>query len=428
MVVFVCGSCNESLKKNSVSLHLNRCRAPVISCCDCNKEFTDNSYQSHNQCISEDSKYGPESQRVYGNNDKGKLKQDVWLNKIKETLKTMKLSGRAEMALNRLLEYPNIPRKQSKFENFANSCLQINSPDLIGQLWSICDSANKAVAGGETKPVENKAQAQPKETTSPNDGVKEDSKSNKKEKKKKMKKNEEETESGISADKEEKSEEPNETQGTESSGQNNGIGDNVKKSKKKMKQVNKEENQETQETNGDEKDKMETEQTEKTDSITEPEPKLDEEMVENEGDKSKKKLKKKKKRNHSETEENDQSNGQVNGNANENGQRKKSKPDEEVESTLDEKIEQDLSTIEGMINELKNDPDNQISWFKQLKRQIKEKETVDLKDFKKMIKKLKKEYELKEEFTDLIAKAKTKLMKRHNYSVSEGQIQYKHLF
>ena len=41
MVVFTCGQCNESLKKNQVEKHYqSRCRnCNVLACVDCGKDF-----------------------------------------------------------------------------------------------------------------------------------------------------------------------------------------------------------------------------------------------------------------------------------------------------------------------------------------------------------------------------------------------------
>ena len=176
MVVFVCGDCNDVLKKNAVDNHLNRCSCSVISCCDCGKNFSDDAYKAHTQCITEDRKYGPQDEKNVNIPDKGQKRQQDWLNKIKEAVSKVNLSGPTEMALNKLLEYPNIPRKKSKFINFASSCVGIRKPEVVEQIWSIFEEANKSTDESklnESKPDESKpdefkpedSNDEPKETT-----------------------------------------------------------------------------------------------------------------------------------------------------------------------------------------------------------------------------------------------------------------------
>ncbi len=58
MVFFVCEGCNETLKKNQVDQHAQRCRSCYrVSCVDCQKIFEGDDYKSHLTCISEDEKY-----------------------------------------------------------------------------------------------------------------------------------------------------------------------------------------------------------------------------------------------------------------------------------------------------------------------------------------------------------------------------------
>lgn len=50
MVSFVCGSCQDVVKKPQINKH--RCRNPSFSCVDCNTDFDAKSVQSHSSCIS----------------------------------------------------------------------------------------------------------------------------------------------------------------------------------------------------------------------------------------------------------------------------------------------------------------------------------------------------------------------------------------
>ncbi len=50
MVVFTCNACGDSIKKNKVDAHLRACRScSVLSCMDCGKDFTRESYNQHNR-------------------------------------------------------------------------------------------------------------------------------------------------------------------------------------------------------------------------------------------------------------------------------------------------------------------------------------------------------------------------------------------
>lgn len=142
MVVFICGGCNESLKKNKLENHLTRCSSDVVSCCDCGKEFHDDSYKKHNICITEDQKYGPQTDKNCSEVSlaKGQSKQNDFTKLFQKAIKKAKVSGMLEMALNKLTEYPNVPRKKAKFEKFMQSCVGISNVQVIADAWKIVES------------------------------------------------------------------------------------------------------------------------------------------------------------------------------------------------------------------------------------------------------------------------------------------------
>lgn len=80
MVFFTCDYCNETLKKNKVEQHMNRCRQCFsVSCIDCSKMFEGKSYARHTSCISEDEKY----QGALYKGKKNKLTpQQLWMNAV----------------------------------------------------------------------------------------------------------------------------------------------------------------------------------------------------------------------------------------------------------------------------------------------------------------------------------------------------------
>ncbi|KAJ1610962.1 nitrogen permease regulator-like protein [Cryptosporidium canis] len=66
MVSFVCGNCQDVLKKNKVDSHcVGRCRnAWEFTCIDCNSTFEGFDYRNHNSCITEEEKYCGKFKRV----------------------------------------------------------------------------------------------------------------------------------------------------------------------------------------------------------------------------------------------------------------------------------------------------------------------------------------------------------------------------
>ncbi|XP_068635438.1 UBP1-associated proteins 1C-like [Aristolochia californica] len=62
MVWFQCEDCGENLKKPKLPNHFRGCSATKLSCIDCGEMFTQQSVQSHTQCMTEAEKYGPKGQ------------------------------------------------------------------------------------------------------------------------------------------------------------------------------------------------------------------------------------------------------------------------------------------------------------------------------------------------------------------------------
>ncbi|CAG2216982.1 LYER [Mytilus edulis] len=118
MVVFTCSQCNESLKKNQVEKHFQtRCRnCNMISCVDCGKDFWGDSYAEHIKCISEEEKYSGRIINQKANANKGEVKQEQWLEKVQVAIDKCITNPRLKGVLERMKDYPNIPRKKAKFE------------------------------------------------------------------------------------------------------------------------------------------------------------------------------------------------------------------------------------------------------------------------------------------------------------------------
>ncbi|CAO3611111.1 unnamed protein product [Cunninghamella blakesleeana] len=56
MVSFQCEGCGDIIKKPKCKQHQQRCHSP-FTCIDCHETFPGNSFQPHNQCITENEKY-----------------------------------------------------------------------------------------------------------------------------------------------------------------------------------------------------------------------------------------------------------------------------------------------------------------------------------------------------------------------------------
>lgn len=148
MVVFTCNTCGESVKKTAVEKHyMTKCRnCEVLSCMDCGKDFHGDAYKEHTSCVSENEKYGGKDYKAPANSNKGEVKQQQWLQRLhQEAKEASKLNPAVAGLLNRVAEYPNVPRKKAKFENFMSNSLRVSNKSLIGQVWDIFNEAGKKV-------------------------------------------------------------------------------------------------------------------------------------------------------------------------------------------------------------------------------------------------------------------------------------------
>lgn len=140
MVFFVCEACNESLKKNKVETHSYTCRnCWVLTCVDCNQQFSGDTYAAHNSCVSEAERY--EGKLFDGRANKGDVKQALWLGRVQACAAEPSVLAHLRPHVERLLQHDNIPRKRAKFENFAKNSLRLHDPKTLGALWSIFEKA-----------------------------------------------------------------------------------------------------------------------------------------------------------------------------------------------------------------------------------------------------------------------------------------------
>lgn len=162
MVVFSCGQCGEALKKAQVEKHYQtRCRKNnVFSCIDCGKDFWGTDYEQHTKCITEAEKYSGKDFVPKPSSNKGDRKQQQWLQQIQEGIDKAKADPQLKALLERIKDYPNIPRKKPKFENFLKNSLMVRNPRLMTQAWDVliahAEKPSSAAADGK---IEDKSAA-----------------------------------------------------------------------------------------------------------------------------------------------------------------------------------------------------------------------------------------------------------------------------
>uniref|UniRef100_A0A5K3ET70 Zf-LYAR domain-containing protein n=1 Tax=Mesocestoides corti TaxID=53468 RepID=A0A5K3ET70_MESCO len=134
MVVFICNKCNESLKKKNVENHFHTCRCATVSCVDCSKDFTKQTYVAHISCITEQEKYGKVT--VESKTPKGAAKQMDWTAVVQSRLAKFTPTPGIQLQMKKkILESNNVPRKKAKFENFLTSCFRFARADDINAIW-----------------------------------------------------------------------------------------------------------------------------------------------------------------------------------------------------------------------------------------------------------------------------------------------------
>lgn len=88
--------------------------------------------------------------------NKGDIKQNAWFEKVLAAVETFRGSSRAKTLLEKLTEFPNIPRKKAKFFNFMkNSFRSFGIHDgLLEEVWNVIESFDKKQPAVVQKPVQ----------------------------------------------------------------------------------------------------------------------------------------------------------------------------------------------------------------------------------------------------------------------------------
>lgn len=155
MVSFTCDKCGNGFRKNQVESHMYQCGSRKVSCIDCSTNFRDDEFKTHIRCITESEKYERKSSYVQKAN-KGDIKQNAWFENVLNAVENFRGSERARNLLEKLTEFPNIPRKKAKFYNFMHNSFRSYGVNdgLLGEIWNVIDSFDKkAIQAAPTKQV-----------------------------------------------------------------------------------------------------------------------------------------------------------------------------------------------------------------------------------------------------------------------------------
>uniref|UniRef100_A0A182JUF7 Uncharacterized protein n=1 Tax=Anopheles christyi TaxID=43041 RepID=A0A182JUF7_9DIPT len=137
MVFFICNNCGESLKKHVVVTHAYRCKRDIsVSCMDCQKDFTGETYNAHTSCITEEEKYS--SKDFVAKEKKGAKKQENWIVMVRAiTERKTNLPNGVMTVFEFIKRNDNVPRKSKGFMNFCqNSCRQASKKD-VEMAWAL---------------------------------------------------------------------------------------------------------------------------------------------------------------------------------------------------------------------------------------------------------------------------------------------------
>lgn len=82
---------------------------------------------------------------------KGDAKQEAWLNKINQAVadSASQSDKRVTKVLEKLPDYPNIPRKRAKLINFLKSSLRVNDPQVCEAVWDFLEKATVPAPAAE---------------------------------------------------------------------------------------------------------------------------------------------------------------------------------------------------------------------------------------------------------------------------------------
>ncbi|GFT44185.1 cell growth-regulating nucleolar protein [Nephila pilipes] len=120
-----------------------------------NEEFWGDDYKLHTKCITENEKYGGKNFVPKASSNKGEIKQEKWIEHINTVLATKKVSSSLSQVLKQIVQFQNIPRKKTKFENFLWNSFKIRQKKLIAEAWEIVEQGSKNESGKSNVSITN---------------------------------------------------------------------------------------------------------------------------------------------------------------------------------------------------------------------------------------------------------------------------------
>eukprot|EP01138_Halocafeteria_seosinensis_P002864 gb/GECG01002926.1/.p1 GENE.gb/GECG01002926.1/~~gb/GECG01002926.1/.p1 ORF type:complete len:300 (+),score=60.40 gb/GECG01002926.1/:1-900(+) len=142
MVSFICGACQETLKKNQVDKHIPKCpQCWVLTCVDCSQDFEGEAFRKHTSCVTEAEKY---QGKLYQAKKKKKSPQEQFLEAVASAAADTTIKPQLQKLLKQLGDFPNVPRKQKKFVNFCKNSFQVKDGKLMEELWDVIQSHSQA--------------------------------------------------------------------------------------------------------------------------------------------------------------------------------------------------------------------------------------------------------------------------------------------
>ncbi|OAF71349.1 hypothetical protein A3Q56_00902 [Intoshia linei] len=140
MVVFSCENCGDSLRKKMVRNHIEYNCKSMVTCMDCQKTFSLDTFDSHRMCVSEKNKYGPNFDVNQIDHSKGDKKQADWTNMVHEACNVAIVkTSKDKYVYQKLLQSTNIPKKIKKFMAFVSNSLKIRDTNTVENAWKFID-------------------------------------------------------------------------------------------------------------------------------------------------------------------------------------------------------------------------------------------------------------------------------------------------
>jgi cell growth-regulating nucleolar protein len=133
MVFFICSGCQDTLKIKVLLEHPCCFHGAYLSCVDCGSDFASaKDATQHKTCISEEQKY---QGGLYRPKSAKLDPQVLWLDQIRRAEDRCKDSTERAI-LEKLIDFPNCPRKLKPFINFSKNSLKFHNEALLERVYN----------------------------------------------------------------------------------------------------------------------------------------------------------------------------------------------------------------------------------------------------------------------------------------------------